>query len=182
MAVLVAAVIVVGVVGLLNLVLTVGVIRRLREHNDILTDQVAGASPPIMIDTGTAAEEFVATTIDGTPVTRDSLADTTLFAAMSTTCTTCLDKLPTFIDRAAAHPGGRQRVLAVVVAGPDDSSTAPFLERLPAVAMVVMEPAGGAIGTAFDIRGYPAFALVGTGGVVHARSLDPAKLPRPATV
>lgn len=183
MAVLVAAVIVVGVVGLLDLVLTFGVIRRLREHNAILTGRLEGASAPIMIEVGAAAGEFVATTIDGIRVTRDQLTDTTLVAVMSTTCTACTERLPAFVARAAAHPGGRQQVLAVIVdGGAEDGGAAPFLDHLPAVAMVVREPTGGALATAFGISGYPAFALVDAGGVVRASGIHPARLPHPAAV
>lgn len=189
MAVLVAAVIVVGVVGLLDLVLTFGVIRRLREHNDILTERLEGTGAPIMIEVGVAADEFVATTIDGARLTRDQLTDTTLVAVMSTTCAACTERLPAFVARAAAHPGGRQQVLAVVVDGSaqdggaaDDGGAVPFLDRLPAVATVVREPVGGPLATAFGISGYPVFALVDAGGVVRASSIHPARLPHPVAV
>lgn len=178
MAILVSAIVVVGVIGLVNLVLLFGVIRRLREHGDALAS-AAGAAGREMMTTGTAVD-FSATTVDGRVVSTGSLTDANLLGVFSTTCAPCLSALPAFVERAAAQPGGRDHVLTLVV-GDGEAEAAPFLSALAGVAKVVREPIHGPMATAFGVTGYPAFGLVDGDGIVRFSSASPAGLPEPAT-
>lgn len=163
MVYLAAAVVVVGVLCVLNLLLTYGVIRRLREHNELLGQRRAGM-PDLVIGAGSAVGAFTASTIDGDPLNVDDLATGTLVGFFSPGCSACVEQLPRFVDVAAAHPGGQDRVLAVVVGSEDGA--AEYVSSLSPKARVVVEPHGSEIEKAFTVKGYPVFALVGAGGVV----------------
>lgn len=193
MAFLVAAVVVVGVLGLVNLLFAFGVIRRLREHTEILdklSSRPAGVEPgPVMLAPGETVAEFATTTVDGERVTRDDLTGSpgmTLVAVFSPGCSACEAQMGKFIDYAAAHPGGRDKTLAVVV-GPEAES-ASYVERLEATARVIREDrdapdgSGAALSKALAVRGYPSFALI-DGHVVRASGFEVSNLSAdPATV
>ncbi|MDO3687525.1 TlpA disulfide reductase family protein [Micromonospora sp. C28ISP2-4] len=170
MAYLAAAVIVVGIIGLLNLVLALGVIRRLREHTVRLTALEAGHghghSDGIMLGAGSAVQPFQAVTEDGVTVTRDGLAGPTLVAFFSPDCTPCRERMPQFIRYAAEHPGGRDRVVGVVVS--DRAAAGEYVAALSPVARVVVESDGGPLCTAFGVQGFPAISLIDESGVVVA--------------
>jgi hypothetical protein len=177
--ILTAAVVIVGVVAVLNLLLTFGVIRRLREHNDLLADG-AGASRgvPTLLGVGESIAPFTGTAVDGSVVSLDGLADLTLVGVFAPGCEACEGKLPVFVSQAGSFPGGRQNVLALVIAS-DDDSAAPYVDTLAEVAVVVREDSHGPVSAALGITGYPSFAHV-AGGVLRSSALDPRRLPAPA--
>jgi peroxiredoxin len=177
MAFLVAAVVVVGVLGLVNLLFAFGVIRRLREHTELLDklgNRPAGGDPgPVMLEPGETVADFEATTVEGDRVTRDDLSGSTLVAVFSPGCSACEAQMGKFVEYAAAHPGGRDKTLAVVV-GPEAES-ASYVERLEATARVVREDREGSVSKALGVRGFPSFALV-DGNVVRASGFEVAVL------
>lgn len=162
---LTAAVVIVGVLCVLNLLLTYGVVRRLREHGDLLVRGPATARD-LMAGAGSVVGEFTATTVDGDEVVADDLAAGTLVGFFSLGCSGCLRELPRFVDAAAAHPGGRDRVLAVVIAADEDA--AEQVGVLSPRARVVVARPDAEIEKAFGVKGYPAFALLDAGRVVKA--------------
>lgn len=174
-ALLVALLVVVGAVAVLNLLLTVGVIRRLREHTQRLS--TLGAAPvAAMLAAGQRVGAFAATTTDGEPVTRDLLSGPTLVGVFTPGCGACEERLPDFLTRARDFPGGRAQVLAVV-AGEAGETTA-YRDRLTGAARVVVEPpAGGPLATALEVSAFPAFGLLDADGVVVASGLRPDDLP-----
>lgn len=159
----IAAVVVVGVLCVLDLLLTYGVIRRLREHTELLSRRPAGI-PDIIIDAGSTVGSFAATTVDGDVLAEDDLAAGTIVGFFSPGCGACVEKLPTFVKVAAANPGGPDRALAVVVGGEEDTREQ-VAALAPAARVVVVQP-GHEIETAFEVKGFPAFVLIGAGGVV----------------
>jgi hypothetical protein len=157
---LTTAVVLVGMLCTLDLVLTIGVIKRLREHTTMLTKR--GGGPP-SIELGDEVGRFTTTTTDGETLTPELIADNTLVAFFSTTCGPCLAKLPRFAEYARAKAGGRDRVLAVVAG--DDSAV--FVDALGPVARVVVEGANGTegvVGAAFQVQAYPVLLMVGREG------------------
>jgi len=72
----ITAVLLVGALCALNLVLTLGVIKRLREHTDLLA---AGSNAPT-IGIGQEVGEFSARTVDGETVSPDLLSGETVVA------------------------------------------------------------------------------------------------------
>jgi thiol-disulfide isomerase/thioredoxin len=174
--ILAAGVVIVGVIAVLNLLLTFGVIRRLREHTDLLASG-AGASRgvPTMIGVGESIAPFRTTGVDGSLVSSDRFGGPTLVGVFAPGCEACEEKLPVFVKHASSFPGGRENVLALVVAS-DDVEAAPYVDVLVDVAVIVQESQNGPISEALSITGYPVFAYM-EGGVVRASALDPTRLP-----
>lgn len=161
---LITAVVLVGLLCVLDLILTFGVMRRLREHTTLLSAR-SSAAPDIVIPAGATIGSFAATTVAGVPVAGADIEEGTLVGFFAPGCSTCEVELPRFVEVAGAHPGGARKVLAVVLG---EGSTAPYVDALSPVAGVVLAPFGHEIETAFQVRGYPGYALVGRERVVRA--------------
>jgi hypothetical protein len=179
MAYLVAAVVIVGLLGLVNMVFSFGVIRRLREHTEILNELRSGATHATMLSAGETIAAFEARSIDGEPVSSALLRETTLVGVFSAGCSPCKEQLPRFVERARAHPGGRERVLAVVVSA-DDAAAAPYLDDLTGVATIVREADDGPVANAMGVKGFPAVSLIAADGLVLASGLSVAAIEEPA--
>lgn len=172
---LVAGVILVGALCLLDLLLTLGVVRRLREHGTQLQSLLARADhapaehavPPVA---GEGVGDFLSTTVDGEPVSRDLLAGETLVAFFSPSCTTCREQLPEFVEYARDLPGGRSQVLAVVAGEPDE--TAEMIKTLTPVARVTVEDFDGELSRAFAVDAFPAHYVVDGSGALLATAPD----------
>lgn len=170
-----AGIAVLGALTLLNLLLTYGVIRRLREHTRLLAG-IGSAAP--MLAPGSTVGDFAATTLDGELVSRDALSGQTLVGFFSPGCPACTERLPDFVARAATPAHGRARTLAVIAGG--DESYAAQREQLAAVARVVVEPErSGPVGRAFGVSAYPVFALVDPAGEVLASGYTLDSIPAP---
>ncbi len=170
MAFLVASVVLVGALGVVNLLFSFGVIRRLREHTEIL-NQLGGQPHSVILEPGQTVADFAATTVDGRPVSVNAVDGPTLVGFFTPGCTSCQTKLPSFVEYAWEHPGGRERVLAVIV-GENDEDTAPYVTDLNGTAHVVRDVDGGPVHKAFGVQGFPAFALIDLDGVVLASGSD----------
>lgn len=159
-------VLVLGTLGLVNLVLTLAMIRRLREQSGLIRMSIEGATnpEPMMLTAGERVGSFTATTTTGDPVDRGDLRGPTLVGFLSPTCPMCLESLPGFVDRARAVPGGRDHVLAVLVGEQDEVTS--LREALEPVAQVVVEYVAGPVATAFGVIGFPALALLADDEVV----------------
>src|SRR4051794_33743615 len=158
MVFLVTAVVLVGVLGLLNLLLTSGVIRRLREHTELLSKRGDGGGPDLMSRPGTTVGPFAATTVDGETVSRDALLDDTLVGFFTPNCKPCIEQLPRFVAAARALPHGYRQALAVVVGTAEQATE--YASQLRSVAQVVVEDGQGDVTGAFAVRGYPAVCTV----------------------
>ena len=185
MPALIAAVAIVGALCLLDLLLTFGVIRRLREHSEMLARSQAGGgaagSGAIGLGAGQAPAAFTATATDGGEgVAVPGPSGLTVVAFFSPKCPVCPERAPAFIDYVTAHAVGRAEVLAVI-AGQSDEPV-PYLADLAAVARISTEPNDGTVGRAFAVRGFPAFFLLDAGGTVLWSGYDPTALPAPAAV
>lgn len=176
MSLLAAALAVFGVLCVIDLLLTLGVIRRLREHTTLLEgllqDRGIGQGT---LAVGESIGRFTATTVDREPLTPDLLGDDTLVAFFTPTCEPCQEKLPGFVAYARGWPGGRSQVLAVVVGKTDDSSAT--VDALRSVARVVSEADDDQLSKAFGVSAFPAFLVIDGTGTVHAADLDYARLP-----
>jgi peroxiredoxin len=172
---LIAAVVVVGALCLVDLLLTLGVIRRLREHTELLSARSGPSMPEqATITAGDRPAAFTAEDTDGEPVDRDSPAPR-LLGFFSTSCPACTEMLPTFVEHAARFPGGRPQVLAVVAGAPPDIHE--LTNDLVGVARVVVEEPQGPVATAFEVTGYPTWCLLDEHGVVRDSGLGFDRLP-----
>ncbi|MFJ6572717.1 TlpA family protein disulfide reductase [Streptomyces sp. NPDC091292] len=150
MPLLIAVVALVGTLCTVNLVLTLGVIRRLREHTELLG---AVQGEPLRLEVGQEVGDFDTASTLGEPLVRDLVTGPVLFGFFSPTCEPCRDKLPRFVEHARHEPGGRSSVIATVVG--DADAAAEFVSELSEVAQVVVEDSDGVMGTALGIRAFP---------------------------
>jgi thiol-disulfide isomerase/thioredoxin len=158
---LIAAVVLVGILCVLDLILSLGVIRRLRVHSELLDKALDGSTAmPMMMPVGQLAGEFTATTDTGTTVSTNTLRGRTLVGFFLEDCAGCQQLLPEFVAAAADFPGGRGQVLAVVVFTSDEEMVTDYRRQLTSVAQVVVEGRHGGVGEAMDVRAYPAFGLL----------------------
>ncbi|RSN71326.1 TlpA disulfide reductase family protein [Actinomadura sp. WAC 06369] len=168
---LIALVVVLALVCGVNLVFTLGVVRRLREHTRLLNDERRRPRPNM----GDVPAPFSATTTDGRTVSRESLPAPLLIGFFSAGCRPCEEALPEFVRYAAAFPGGREHVLAVVNGPAEDVEES--RERLAATAQVITELPDGPVQTAFAVDGTPAFGIVDGNRVVLTSTRLVADLP-----
>jgi hypothetical protein len=178
MVVLIGAVVVVGVLCLIDLLLTFGVIRRLREHTAMLARFQSGGDRVTGMTAGGTPEAFTATDSEGAVM--QGPPGLSVVAFFSASCSVCPKRVPAFVDYVREHPVGRNGVLAVVVAQASDS--VPYLADLAEVARVCAELPDGPIGQAFAVQAFPAFFVLDAGGTVRGSSYDPAALPAPVAV
>lgn len=166
---LAAAVALLGLLCLLNLLLVFAVVRRLRVHTERLNHLQAGAGPLLgdaYVEAGAQVGEFAVVDVEGAPLSRATLESGTLVGFFSPGCKPCEELLPAFTAYAAGL--GRDKVVAVVD-GAVGAGALGYLERLAPVARVVMESAGGGpLQQAFAVRGFPVVFMIDAGGVVRA--------------
>jgi len=170
---------VVGLVALLNLLLTMGVIRRLRDHTTQLA-RVAVHAEDAILPAGSRVGDFEVTTTDGESVSADGLAGRTLVGFFSPGCPACERLLPAFTAYAASVPGGRQRVLAVVVGDSDEVSG--HVETMRGYARVVRAGHDAEVLVAFGVRAFPGVCMVEPDRTVVTAGSDLTGFPVPAAV
>jgi len=171
----------VAVLTVFDLVLTMGVVRRLRSHTELLDRLTTGGlARKLIVEPGQAPADASATTVDGALVSTADLGDT-LVGFFSPTCTPCAERAPQFVDHARRLPGGRSQVLAVVVSGAETDPAA-LTALFEPVARVVVEPPEGPLATAFEVIGFPALCLLDSTGTVLASGTDLAGFPVAAAV
>ncbi len=173
-----AAVIIVGLFSLANLLLAIGIIRRLREHSELIGRGSFGVPEVrvLKLAAGSAPAAFTATTADGRQLT--SASGFTLVAFFSTTCPSCPAAVGPFTRLVADQQLSSSRVLAVIAGSRAEPPA--YLDDLTAVATPLFEVLGGPVQQAFGVTGYPAICLLDESGTLVASDYDPARLPAPA--
>lgn len=127
------------VVCLLDLVLTHGVIRRLPQHTDLISQlsgqipHASGQLPCAILAEGKTAGPFEAVATTGEPLSRDRLSRQTLVRAFTPHCSACEEGLPGFVCSEKKIPGGREQVVAILVRRTRRNPTASGWSRLPAL-------------------------------------------------
>lgn len=157
MNLLLPAVILVGVVCAVDLLLTLGVVKRLREHSELIAANAAGASPSI--GAGEPVGDFSVRDTSDEPLDRDSIPEQTLFAFLSPACEPCKAALPKLVAYGKAV-GDRSRVVAVV-SRVEAELLDPFVAALEPFASVVIETSSDALNSAFKVQRYPVKLVVG---------------------
>jgi len=161
----VATLVLLGLLCLLNLLLTIGILRRMRAQ------PAARPELPFALRPGSAVGEFAVTTTDGEPLTLAALNGTVAF--FSADCAACHDTLPDFL--AYAREQGRDNVFAVF--GGEEPETVRALAEVAHV--VTAELDGGPVATAFRNTWTPALYVVADGRVA-ATAGRVHELPVPA--
>ncbi|MFD7666863.1 TlpA disulfide reductase family protein [Streptomyces sp. NPDC059788] len=175
-----AALVLVGTICVLNLVLTLGVIARLRTHTELLS--LGGEGGPLpALPVGGEVGAFTARTVDGEPLSHEALDGDTVVAFFSPTCKPCRENLPAFVRFAREAQGGTTRTLAVVVS--DAERAASFVSELSPVTRVAVETRGGPLCSAFGVSAFPATVRVAPDDAGKLRiKADRVALDQSATV
>lgn len=160
----------VGALGLVNLLLAFAIVRRLREHAEMLAELPGDSAGRAMRPANDAVQEFSARTVEDELITSADLAPGTLVGFFSPGCPPCEEQLPLFAATARGRGAGRTGVLAVVV-GPADRATDLVRELLPVARVVVEEDPDGAVAKAFGVKGYPSTCVVD-----RNRAIQPVRL------
>jgi thiol-disulfide isomerase/thioredoxin len=177
MTLLSIAIALVGILCLIDLVLTLGVVRRLRDHSVRLSALSGpGFDTDNLREPGTAVDPFTATDVNGVDWSLGDLAEPTLVGFFTPDCPACEEKLPSFLAYASAFPGGRDRVFAVVAG---ESGGVKYRTALAEVAAVVVERERGPVQKAFGAKAFPTFLVV-VDGVVTNSTHDMTDLPEHA--
>ncbi|MBD0746627.1 hypothetical protein [Streptomyces sp. CBMA152] len=180
MPVLTAAVVVLTVLCLLNLTITLGVVRRLREQSAQRPGHDEETPESGRLQPGTEIAEFSVSATDGTVLSRAGLEDTTLIGVFSPECPPCVDAVPEFVAYARAMSGGRERALARVLA--KGEAGAGMVDQLLDVAAVVKGADADTVMAALAARALPTVYLVDRHGKVLASGSRATRLPLPSAV
>ena len=175
MAYLSAAVVLVGALGIFNMLLTLALIRRLRTGGGTIR-RVPGPALAVTLPVGQSVGEFTVTSAEGRVISRESLDQLTLVGFFLPDCPPCRERLPEFLAYAVRFPGD-----VVSVAVGDEAETDALAKRLAPAGEVVVEPAQGPMGGAFQVGGYPALCLVEPSGRIVATGSTIADLPAPVS-
>ncbi|GAA2256886.1 hypothetical protein GCM10010232_53290 [Streptomyces amakusaensis] len=165
MAFLVAGLVLVGAIGLLNLLLLTAVVRRLRR-----IEEQRGGPPESGPRPGDGIPEFTAAALAGGSVSRAALAGgPAVLAFLSTGCPACPAAIPHLAEYAAA--GGLPRERTIVVITGEEAEAGELIEPLAAIATVVVEPFPGELSRAFAVSATPTTVIVDADGrVTHAEA------------
>jgi thiol-disulfide isomerase/thioredoxin len=168
MSYLVVAVVILGLLCLVNLTLTFVLVRRVSGLS-AQPGRPAGFRPALpVLPPGSQVPGFTVTTVSGATRSLDDLAGSrSLLGFFSPGCPPCQDAVPEFIDFARTIPGGTSQVLAVV-SGPEGTAAEGFARELRDAASVVVEPRQGPAAAAFQVSGYPRFFVLDESGRIEA--------------
>ncbi|PBC86933.1 AhpC/TSA family protein [Streptomyces sp. KS_16] len=158
---LIPALVLVGALCVLDLILTLGVVKRLRDHTALLAN--TSAVDTYTINVGEHVGEFTSSSVDGEEVTHQLPEEDTLVAFFSPTCGPCKDKLPKFVEHVERRGIARERVLVAIVGDAEESRG--FIEQLSPVARVVSERSDGLLTAAFKVKAFPTVLTVSPDGV-----------------
>ncbi|MET8454279.1 TlpA disulfide reductase family protein [Streptomyces sp. NPDC005209] len=164
MAYVTAAVVLLGLLSLLNLALVYGVVRRLHTSDPALSGP--GRGPDKVLGPGGAVAPFTALDTDGRQLTLDDLTEKLTVLFLAPWCAACQELLPLMAERAAAY--GPERLWAVIEVDPaqEGGGVAEYVERLAPVARVVVVREGDELVEAFQLTGMPTYVEMGAGGIV----------------
>lgn len=189
MSYLVAALVIIGAVAILDLLLTVAVIRRLRHVAAAVAQpqqrpfSTRDVGPAMLV--GRPVPSFAAVSVDGDPLDgSDFIGRGGVIGFFSTGCSACHEQAPEFARLAAAEPTGRASVIAVVSGGSTrGESVAALVTALRETTTVVIEPAfEGTITNAFAVNAFPTLVRVDSTATVVAAGVEASDLRSGAPV
>jgi hypothetical protein len=166
MPILVTAVVLVGLLCAVDLLLTFAVLRRLREHTEQL-GRLSSASAPQGIDRekllGRELPEFSATTVEGAPVSRESLAgEVELVGIFAPGCNPCHAQAPVFADEARGMAAGK--TLALVAGSGSDADD--LVQMLKGTTDVLLAPDSMQVINGLSIGVFPTFLRLDASGAI----------------
>jgi hypothetical protein len=159
-AILAAAVTALAALTLLNLMLVLAVVRRLRQQ------ATAPAGQPELPAVGTRVGRFRTTSVDGLGLDELALSGArTLVAFVSPGCSPC----GALADTLVSEPAGDVSWLLFVTGSDDDEATAAMATRLAAVGQVAVVTESGPESAAFGgVSGFPTVLRIERGVIAAA--------------
>ncbi|MEH1125615.1 TlpA family protein disulfide reductase [Micromonospora sp. CPCC 206061] len=164
---LVTAVVLVGLLCIVDLLLTFAVLRRLREHTEEL-GRLSGAGHVSMgVDRdklmGRELPEFSAITVDGAVVSRESLTGAVeLVGIFSPGCSPCHAQAPLFVAEAARMPAGK--TLALVAGSGAEADD--LVQIVKGMTDVVLAPESMTVVNGLNIGAFPTFLRLDASGAI----------------
>ncbi len=159
-----AITVLIGLFVAANLVLTLALVRRVREHDVRLA---AGPQTEPIIDIGQRVDDFTAISTEGHEIVRSSLPSGALVGFFDPLCDTCHEHVAPFTAQARLAP----YALAVIR---DEHEAAGMAAQLAAAATVVVERRRGPVARAFQLQATPAFCYLGDDQTVTAHGYEGA--------
>jgi thiol-disulfide isomerase/thioredoxin len=160
-----AVVAVIGVIAVLNLALTLGVLRRLREGAPVRPERRLPA-------VGAAVADFHTVDVDGRELSLHDLTGPAVVGFFTPGCAPCTALLPEFVAT-AAEPN--RQAIAVIVVDPGEDDTE-YRRLLAPAARTVVERPHGTMQRAFGAGTFPTIAVLDAHHTVIASSFDVAAL------
>jgi peroxiredoxin len=172
--VLEAVVLLLTIVVVGNLLLTWGMVRRLRN----LQEQVGLAFGPLQngLAPGDPAPDFFAVTASGDRVTRDELVRSeTVLAFFSPTCSACESHIPSVRQLAGLAPGSGPAVVAVVDGRVDESSH--LVDEMEGDVVMVFAPRSeNDLLEDYRVNAYPSYYVISPDGRITNSHMDLSQL------
>lgn len=158
--VLLGVIAVLALLVVVDLALTLAVIRRLRQH----MPGSHQADPPFSKMVGRPVPDFTTTATDGSEVTAEALRTGRAFVAfLAVGCGGCHDQLPQLREHVAKLRDAGEHVLVVV--NGSDAGASEFVDAFGHDAHIVVENDDASLNAAFGIDGYPTYLVVDDGVV-----------------
>ena len=154
-SVLIGANLVLGTLTVLNLVLTVGVVQRLRVHTETLT-QMGGEMPTLR--PGEPIGPFDAVSVKDEAISDLMIDAESIIGFFSPGCGPCKERLPDFREFTYEMSSVQQHSIAVVVGSEDES--ADLVAAIGEDSIVVLEDDGGSLTSACQVKAFPTFLVV----------------------
>ncbi|TCL87519.1 hypothetical protein EDF31_102219 [Curtobacterium sp. PhB142] len=158
---------VVFAIGLVNFVLLVAVIRRLRAHGH---EGSVESTPLSLVMSSGEPHEFVATSMDGKRVDQDTISGDAVVGFFLKGCAPCRELIPDFAAEARRRRAAGETVVAVVVGDGAAETYGPLLAGSADVvaedSVVPGQPGYHTMAAAFDVQGFPAVVQLKDGVVV----------------
>jgi hypothetical protein len=172
----------VGIVGALNLLLIMGVIRRLREHTEMLRSvRSADLSPiTVTVPVGDMVATFSAVDVEGGGISSDDLTGSTVVAFLTPQCRPCQEQIPKLAGYLQQHGLDRDQAVVVLVGTAHD--TRDLAALIGDCARIVIEPPGGSMAAAFGVDKFPALCVLDADRTVLANGFSFSTLSRSATL
>lgn len=174
---LIAAVILLSLFSLGHMLVTVGLIRRIRT---MAAESGSGTAPPIppTLAVGQSPGEFATATQEGRRFERSGLpGGRSLIGFFSTTCEPCAENAPRFAEYARSFDPGR--VVAVIQDG-EPGAAQTFGERYLDGVDVLVEAMNGPVARAFAVEAFPTMYVLDAEGRVEHSAFNTSRLPQPA--
>lgn len=160
MPVLTAAVVLVAVLCVANMMITFAALRRLKEYGEQLASRPAGAPGGAEVLVGRSLPEVAATTVRGEPVTRERVAGR-LVGFFSASCEPCHAQAREFAE--FADP---ERIAFVSTTGASEDDVRDMLALLDAAPAVVRETGRDGLTSALGVQSFPSLVRTDAGGTV----------------